>query len=80
MEVGDEDGLDVEPRAKTHHLALGTLPAVEQHEIALALNGNSTDVAAHRRAGCGSAKEGDSDHWSPQPTRQKAANEALGRR
>ena len=54
VHVADEDRNDPEAGPVAHHLALGALAAVEQKEVALALHGQTTDVAAHRgpRGGC----------------------------
>ena len=46
VHVGEEDVVEGEPGAVPHHLALGTLAAVEHEELALALNDEGADVAS----------------------------------
>jgi hypothetical protein len=62
MEMGHEDGADGEAGAEPHHLPLGSLPAVEQHQVSFPLNGEATHVPSNGGAGCGGAEEGDSYH------------------
>ena len=59
VEVGEEDVVEGEAGAVAHHLALGALAAVEHQQLALALDDERADVAAHGGAGGGGAEEGD---------------------
>jgi len=38
VQVGDEDRRDAEPCAEPHHLPLGALAAVEEHEVTMPLD------------------------------------------
>ncbi len=64
VEVGDEDPIHAEARGESHHLALRTLAAVEEHGIALSLHEDGAHAAPDRGPGRGSPKEGHSDHGS----------------
>lgn len=62
MEVCDENAPNAEPSLEAHHLALCTLTAVEQHQLAVALHGECAHVATDRGTRRGGAQERDSDH------------------
>ena len=62
VKMGDEDGLDPETRPVPHHLPLGALAAVEEHQIAFSLHGDAAHIPAHSGPGSGGAEEGDSNH------------------
>ena len=62
MCMRNEDRLDSETGLIAHHLALRALTAVEEEQIALSLNGQSTHIARHSGASCGSSEKGQADH------------------
>jgi hypothetical protein len=55
VEVREEDDLHSEPGLKTHHLALSTLAAVEQHQVPFPLHRDTGHVPANGRTRCGGA-------------------------
>ena len=65
VEVGDEHVLDREARGVAHHLALGSLAAIEQQQLALALHHQRRNVAIHRRHRSAGTEEGHLHHRWP---------------
>src|SRR6266496_3229597 len=59
VKMGKEDFAQREAHAVAHHLALGAFAALEQERLALAVNGEATDVPFDCWPGGGGAEEGD---------------------
>jgi hypothetical protein len=51
VEMSDEDLFESESDTESHHLPLGTFPAVEQIQVALALHRKRGDVSTNSRPG-----------------------------
>jgi hypothetical protein len=59
MKVGEEDLGQGKAHPVAHHLALGAFAAFEQQRLALAMNGEATDVPFDCWPGGGCAEKGD---------------------
>ena len=59
MPVGDEDGIHGETRPGTHHLLLGTLPAVKEQGVGAPADQDGGGVSLRRREGACCAEEVD---------------------
>ncbi len=59
VKVGEEDLGQRKAHPVAHHLALGAFAAFEQERLALAMDGEATDVSFDCWPGGGRAEEGD---------------------
>ena len=69
VRMRDEDGLKSKARLIPHHLPLDTFAAVEEKEVTLPLDRQSTHVAGHGRSSCSRTQEREADHSRPATTR-----------
>ena len=77
MEVGNEDPSELESGAVAHHLALSTLTAVEEHELALTLDSEGAHIPSDGGSRCCRAKEGDSNHGRPDERERRATTDGM---
>ena len=59
VKVGDEQLAEGKSDPVPHHLALGALPAIEEEDFTLAMEGLGGDVPVYRRAGSAGAEKGE---------------------